>query len=229
MGSRGAVVSKVSEELPAPLPARSPRRRAPWGTMSREQVVRAAMEVVAAGGFEDMTIRSLAAQLGVAPMSLYRHVRDKNDLLTEVVDRMLAKAWRPRGSAELWQPWIADAAERLRAFLVEQPAAMHVFLLGPVVSPANVARMDAMVAVLRGAGIGDEAAHRAFAAVHTYTIGFAALQASRGRSQDAAEEPLVAQLAAYTTREQFAVGLRYLIEGIERDELGTKVSWVMPS
>jgi TetR/AcrR family transcriptional regulator, tetracycline repressor protein len=223
------VVSNVSAKVPATLPAMSTRRRAPWGTMSREQVVQAAMGVVAAGGFEDMTIRSLAAQLGVAPMSLYRHVRDKNDLLTEVVDRMLAKVWRPRGSAQLWQAWIAEAAERLRSFLVEQPVALHVFLLGPVVSPANVARMDAMVEVLRSAGIGADAAGRAFAALHTYTIGFAALQASRRRVQNAAQEGLVAELAAYTTPEQFAVGLRYLLEGIERDELGTQGSWVVPS
>ena len=202
------------------LPVRPARQRAPWGTMSREQVVLAAMKVVASGGFEDMTIRSLAAQLGVAPMSLYRHVRDKNDLLTEVVDRMLARVWRPRIPTRDWQAWVSDASERLRSFLVAQPAAMHVFLLGPVVSPINIARMDAMVGVLRGAGIDDEAAGRAFAAVHTYTIGFAALQASRGRAQHPAvsDEPLVEQLAAYTTREQFAVGLRYLLEGIERDE-----------
>jgi TetR/AcrR family transcriptional regulator, tetracycline repressor protein len=202
------------------LPASPTRQRAPWGTMSREQVVQAAMNVVASGGFEDMTIRSLAAQLGVAPMSLYRHVRDKNDLLTEVVDRMLARVWRPRIPARDWQVWVADAAERLRAFLVGQPAALHVFLLGPVVSPNNIARMDAMIGVLREAGIDDEAARRAFAALHTYTIGFAALQASRGRHKrlDATEEPLVEQLWAYTTQEQFAMGLRYLLEGIERDE-----------
>lgn len=191
--------------------------------MSREQVVRAAMKVVAGGGFEDMTIRSLAAKLGVAPMSLYRHVKDKNDLLTEVVDRMLASQWQPTTPSSDWQPWVADAAERLRCFLVEQPAALHVYLLGPVVSPTNIARMDAMVEVLRGAGIEDEAARRAFAAIHTYTIGFAALQASRGRIQrDTTEEPVREQLAAYTTADQFSVGLRYLLEGIERDELGTR-------
>jgi TetR/AcrR family tetracycline transcriptional repressor len=216
-------VSSVSEnavvsENMVTMPSRPARRRAPWGTMSREQVVRAAMKVVAAGGFEEMTIRSLAAQLGVAPMSLYRHVRDKNDLLTEVVDRMLARLWRPKVPVSEWQEWIADAAERLRAFLVEQPAAMHVFLLGPVVSPSNISRMDAMVEVLLGAGVDAEAARRAFAAIHTYTIGFAALQASRGRTQrDTVDQPFLEELSAYTTPEQFAVGLRYLLEGIERD------------
>ena len=62
----------------------------PWGSISREQVVAEATNIVKAGGYEEMTIRSLAAGLGVSPMSLYQHVRDKDDLIDEVVDRLLA-------------------------------------------------------------------------------------------------------------------------------------------
>ena len=56
------------------------------------------------GGYEQMSIRSLADELGVAPMSLYRHVRDKDDLLDEVVDRLLAKAWRPSADRPTGKP-----------------------------------------------------------------------------------------------------------------------------
>lgn len=97
---------------------RAPRSRVPWGTISREQVLEAATRVVKAGGYEEMTIRSLAAELGIAPMSLYRHVRDKDDILDEVVDRLLARAWRPRAKKSDWQAWVAEAADRLRRFLV---------------------------------------------------------------------------------------------------------------
>ncbi len=182
---------------------------------------------VRSGGFKEMTIRSLAAELGVAPMSLYRHVKDKDDLLTEVVDRMLARVWRPRKRDLGWQAWISDAAERLRNFLVTQPAALHVYLLRPVVSPTSVARMNAMVEVFEGAGMGGDAARRAYAAVHTYTIGFAAFEASRGRCDEVADssDPLAQQLATYTTRQQFAVGLRYLLDGIERDRALDEVAF----
>ena len=59
-----------------------------------------------------MTIRSLAAELGVAPMSLYRHVRDKDDLFDEVTDGLLAEAWKPgrdeaTGAAGRWKQQIA--------------------------------------------------------------------------------------------------------------------------
>jgi len=190
--------------------------RVPWGTLSREDIVVAAEDVVLAGGYEQMSIRSLAASLGVAPMSLYRHIRDKDDLLDEVVDRLLARVWRPAAAEDNWQAWIIEAASRLRDFLVSQPAALHVYLAHPVVSQAAVDRMNAMMSVLRRTGIGEETAQRAYGAVHTYTLGFAALEASRARwvpdSGDAGT--LARQLAAYTTTGQFTAGLHYVLEGI---------------
>jgi hypothetical protein len=76
--------------------------------------------------------------------------------------------------------------------------------------------MNAMMRVLRRTGIGEETARSAYGAVHTYTIGFAALEASRARrgpgSADAGS--LARQLSAYTTTRQFTEGLRYLLDGI---------------
>ena len=198
--------------------ASPPAQRAPWGTLARDDIIQAAVKIVRAGGYEEMTIRSLAAELGVAPMSLYRHIRDKDDLLDEVVDRLLAKAWRPSAPEDDWQEWVIEAAAKLRSFLVSQPAALHVYLRHPVVSPAAAERMDVMMDVLRRTGADEETARRAYGALHTYTIGFAALEASRARSAPATEEvsSLAQQLAAYTTTDQFMNGLRYLLEGIGR-------------
>ena len=195
--------------------------RAPWGSLSREDIVTAATRIVTAGGHEEVSIRSLAASLGVAPMSLYRHIRDKDDLLGEVTDRLLASAWRPAAAEDDWQAWITEAASRLRDFLVSQPAALHVYLSRPVVSPAAIDRMNAMMSVLHRAGLSEEAARSAYGALHTYTIGFAALEASRAGSAPGREDTRSAdaghlgrQLAAYTTTGQFIQGLRYLLQGI---------------
>lgn len=221
-----------------------PRRRAPWGTINRELIVDAAERAVRADGYERMTIRGLAADLGVSPMALYHHVRDKNDLLDEVVDRLLARAWKPRADPTDWRAWIGEAADKLRRILVTQPAALHVYLTHPVISPAAVERMDALMEVLRLA-LGDEdLAQRAYAVVHTYTVGFAALEASRSgwmpsedphspvpatpptgadrgaEARPVSENPdLVHRLAAYTTPDQFRQGLDYVLDGIERDAL----------
>ncbi|HEV3267972.1 MAG TPA: TetR/AcrR family transcriptional regulator [Acidimicrobiales bacterium] len=191
--------------------------RAAWGTISRDQIVAAATRIVRAGAYENMTMRSLALELGVSPMSLYRHVRDKDDILDEVVDRLLARAWRPSSNHVEWEKWITSAADKLRRFLVAEPAALHVYLRHPVVTPAAISRMNAMMDVLRGALPDDDTARRAYAAIHTYTVGFAALEFSRSRWSDSSDnaDDLVVQLASYTTREQFIDGLHALIRGLQ--------------
>lgn len=196
-----------------------PARRAAWGTITREDIVQAAVKIVRVGGYQEMTIRSLAAGLGVAPMSLYRHIRGKDDLLDEVVDRLLARAWRPSTAEDDWQAWLIDAAAKLRHFLVTQPAALHVYLSHPVVSPAAVERMNAMLDVLRRTGADEATARLAYGALHTYTIGFAALEASRAgwAPDDGDASGLAQQLAAYTTTGQFMDGLRYLLDGISKE------------
>lgn len=204
----------------APRARRKARRSGPrrnrWGTISREDIIEVAAKTVRAGGYEQMSIRSLAAELGVAPMSLYRHIRDKDDLLGEVVDRLLAGTWRPSCPASDGQAWLMEAAARLRQFLVAQPAALHVYLQHPVVSPTAMTRMNAMMDVLRTAGVDDEMAGSAYGALHTYTIGFAALEASRSRwTPGSGDDPGPGQqLAAFTTTGQFTAGLRYLLQGI---------------
>jgi TetR/AcrR family transcriptional regulator, tetracycline repressor protein len=199
-----------------PATASAPRR-ARWGTLSRDQVIDAAMKLVSERGSEELTIRALAAELGVAPMSLYRHVRDKNDLLDEVVDRLLAHAWQPHAPEDDWRAWISEAAENFRRFLVEQPAALHVYLSHPVVSPTAITRMQAITQVLRQVLGKEHQARQAYAALHTYTLGFAALEASRATwaSADRQAHDLAHQLAAYTTPEQFHRGLKYLLNGID--------------
>lgn len=211
------MTERAQSEAPPPRQeAESPAGRVPWGTISREDIVGAAMRIVAGGGYQEMSIRSLAASLGVAPMSLYRHIRDKDDLLEEVVDRLLARVWRPAAAEDDWQAWITEAASRLRDFLVSQPAAVHVYLRHPVVSPAAIDRMNAMMSVLRRTGLDEQTARSAYGALHTYTIGFAALEAARadGTPGTGDADGLAGQLAAYTTTGQFLEGLRYLLEGI---------------
>src|ERR1700758_2647438 len=128
-------MARATSSKASPAGRRRPSSgRAPWGTISPGRGVEAATKGVRAGGYQDMSIRSLAADLGVAPMSLYRHVAGKDDLLDEVVDRLLAKSWKPSGSRHDWWAWTIQAADELRRFLVSQPAALHVYLRHPVVS-----------------------------------------------------------------------------------------------
>lgn len=196
-------------------------RRIPWGTLSRDSIVAAALGVVRRQGYEQLTIRSLAGELGASPMSLYRHVRDKDDLLDEVVDRLIAEVWLPEAGESDWRAFVSEAAERLRTLLVHEPAALQVYLRHPVISPAAIARMEAMLRSFRRAGLTEAGARRAYAAVQTYTVGFAALEAGRAGWTPPGEdtEDLPHQLALMTTPRQFNEGLAYMLEAIEQRAL----------
>jgi TetR/AcrR family transcriptional regulator, tetracycline repressor protein len=190
--------------------------RAGWGTISRERLVVAATDQIEAEGYEQLTIRSLASLLGVAPMSLYRHVRNKEDLLNEVVDRLLAEEWRPVADAGDVRAWVTEAADRLRRLLVGQPAALQVYLSHPVTTPAALTRQATMLEVLRAGGLDEPAARQLYAIIHTYTLGFAALESSRARwlaTHPEPPDPDTAWLAAMTGSRQFSEGLAALLAG----------------
>lgn len=195
------------------------RARAPRGSLDRKLIVDTAEQLVRADKYESFSMRALASELGVATMSLYLHVRDKDDLLDEVVERLLASRWEPRTPRQDWSAWIREAAERLRDLLIAEPAALHVYLAHPVASPSAVARMDAMLEVLQSSGLSADEAERAYAALHTYTVGFAALEVSRSKRRQAQvgeEDALRDRLARFTTGTQFGEGLTYLLAGLDQ-------------
>jgi TetR/AcrR family transcriptional regulator, tetracycline repressor protein len=170
------------------------------GTILRGDIARAAVAIAEVGAVKRMTIRSLAAELGAPPMALYRHIRSKNDLGVEVVDKPgqrvahLPAPQRRTGVAH-------RRCQQMRQFLVSQPAALHVDLAHPVVSPAALERMTAIVAVLRAVGLDDAAPGRAYGALHSHAVGLAALEASRSRwtPQKSDLGGALGQLASHTS------------------------------
>ena len=70
-----------------------PAERVP---LSRERVLRGAVEVADAAGVGALTIRSLAQRLGVKPMSLYYYVANKDAILDGIVDLVFSEIDLPR-------------------------------------------------------------------------------------------------------------------------------------
>jgi hypothetical protein len=113
------------------------------------------------------------------------------------------------------------AADRLRRLLVNEPAALFVYLRHPVTSRQAIRRVDMVLNVLREAGFDEAVAHAACAAIQTYTIGFAALEASRaGWVPDETAGPVAIELASFTSNAQFFGGLRFLLEGATKTQVG---------
>lgn len=202
----------------------STKRAAPRsakGGLSRDRVIEAAREQVEADGLGSLSSRTVAARLEVTPMALYRHVADMDEILSAVVDELLAEIGTPSDDLD-WQSWLEDLANSLRSMFRRHPDALALFNRRPVTSPAARRRLEAAVEVLGRAGFGEDDAARAYAAVHTYTIGFSALDAGRRRAPtpsaplDAPDDPVSARIRGFVTEDQFLHGLRALIAGIDR-------------
>ena len=64
--------------------------------LSRDRVLRAAVDLADAGGIDSLTMRKLAQELGVEAMTLYYHVANKDDILNGIVDTVVGEMELPR-------------------------------------------------------------------------------------------------------------------------------------
>src|SRR4051794_31564525 len=89
----GTVVVGEPPSAPADRPAR--RRSSPDAPLGTAAIVAAGIAVADAEGLAALSMRRVAAELGGAPMSLYRHVRDKDELLLQMMDAAIAEVALP--------------------------------------------------------------------------------------------------------------------------------------
>src|SRR5580704_9186838 len=85
--------------------------------LTRQRVVAEALAIIAADGAQALSMRALAARLGVVPGALYRHVRGKEQLHDLVLDAVLGEVDRHAGAGAPWAARTAALAGRLRAVL----------------------------------------------------------------------------------------------------------------
>lgn len=159
--------------------------------LSREAVVDAAFRLVDAHGFDALTMRSVAEQLGVVPMALYRHVADKGDLVDAVLDVAMARVELPNADST-WRDAMVTLASSIRATLLSRPGMVAPLLAEPRIAFPALTLRERSIAVLRGSGFSGPDAERATALVLTYTIGFVALEVPRRRAgyrPDGSAEP----------------------------------------
>jgi AcrR family transcriptional regulator len=119
--------------------------------LSRERVLRAAITHADAGGLEALTMRTLAEELGVAPMALYRHIANNDDLVDAMVDVVFSEIDLPSSTAG-WK-----TAMRQRAISAREGLSRHRWAIGLMGSrtnpgPANLRHHDAVIGTLRAAG-----------------------------------------------------------------------------
>jgi len=147
----------------------STKRRVP---LNRERVLRAAIALADQGGFESLTMRKLAKELGVEAMSLYNHVASKDDLLDGMVDLVFSEIEPPPTDGD-WK-----TAMRKRAVSTREALARHRWAIGLMEGrtnhgPANLSVHNAVLGCLRAAGFSLEMTVHAYSVQDAYIYGFA--------------------------------------------------------
>ena len=213
----------------APVP---PRRR-----LTRERVLDAALVVADSGGLGSLTIRSLARQLDVKPMTVYYHVANKSEILDALVDRVFAEIELPDPGGD-WRREMERRAHSARDVLARHRWAIGLLESRTRPGPANLRHHDTVLATLRRAGFSAALTAHAYALLDSYVYGFALQEAALpfegpGSVSEVAEPmmelmttgeyPNLADMATsyylqpgYDFGDEFRFGLDLVLDGIER-------------
>ncbi|WP_116201779.1 TetR/AcrR family transcriptional regulator [Amycolatopsis circi] len=139
-------------------PGTSPKPRRRTVPITVEQVVDTALEIIAAEGYEALSMRRVADALNTGPASLYAHVVNKTDLDELLIARLSAKIVLPKPDAANWRNQIRDVCAQLRDLYLAYPGISGAaFAVAP--TDLDTARLtEGMLAILLNGGVTAQAA-----------------------------------------------------------------------
>jgi len=197
--------------------------------LTRERITDAALRLMDAEGLDAVSMRRIAREVGVEAMSLYNHVRDKDDLLNAVIERVMQEFPFPdavdddpiaygRRLAHCWRDLLRAHPSVIQLFGERKHSGASVDSLRP---------MDAALSALRRAGLSESDAAQAFHTIGSFIFGtvmmetgqpFGSEQAGAFPTGIASELPNVAACAPYLAEcdldAQFEFGLDLMLEGL---------------
>jgi AcrR family transcriptional regulator len=145
--------------------------------LNRERVLRGALAVADAGGMGSLTIRSLAHELSVKPMSVYHYVANKDEIIDGIVDMVFGEIELPSADGD-WRTEIRRRANSARRVLRCHPWAIGILQSRTTPGAATLRHYDAIIGTFRTAGFSVELTAHAYALLDSYVYGFALSEAS---------------------------------------------------
>jgi AcrR family transcriptional regulator len=181
----------------------------PRPRLSRERVLRAAVELAARDGIESLTMRKLADELGAGAMSLYYYVPNKDRLLDGMIDSVFAEIELPSTDVD-WK-----TAMRRRAISTREALARHPWAIGLMEGRtnhglANLRLHDAVLGCLRAAGFSIEMTVHAYSVQDAYIYGFALQE--RDMSSETADDFAAEAQRQMTEYEALLADYPHLVE-----------------
>jgi AcrR family transcriptional regulator len=129
------------------------RRRGPRPRHTHAQVVGGAVAIAGEQGLDAVTIRSVAARLGVGAMSLYSYVPDKQALIYDMVEQVSAELELPPEASGDWRADLRLLAGRQRALLHRHPWLITAMSHRQPLGPATLAYLEFTLGALEPAGL----------------------------------------------------------------------------
>lgn len=140
--------------------------------LSREAIVRKAMEMLDEHGMQKLSMRKLAAALGAAPMSLYWHVPTKDALIELCLDEIYGEFDRLDPDAD-WETALRGMMHKLRHLALKHPWWIRGMGEFTSIGPNAVAMADSMIQAMLSAGLSTVAAARSVSTVSSFVVGYA--------------------------------------------------------
>ena len=200
--------------------------------LSRTEVVAAARRVLERDGVGALTMRRVAAEVGSAPMALYHHVRDKDELLALLLDDHAAAIRRPAPEPDPRRRLLA-AAEAMHGALAALPWVVEVLTADDFLSTSALWFPEAVVEAGVACGLAPDDAVRAYRTIWYYTVGEILVRATSQRRRrddrpthrdavlaalDPADTPHLAAVAGrwarLTAEDTYRRGLEALVDGL---------------
>jgi AcrR family transcriptional regulator len=206
--------------------------------LTRDRALQVAVALADAGGIESLSMRKLARELGVKAMSLYYHVKSKEDILDGMVDIVFCDIDLPSTGAD-WKTAMRARAESTRRVLKRHPWAISLIDSRTTPGAATLKHLDAVIGFLTKAGFTIAMAAHAMSLLDSYVRGFAMQETSLpldeagdigAVTEDIMEQqhmmagafPHLAQMAeklilqpGYAYGNEFEFGLPVILNGIE--------------
>lgn len=187
----------------------------------------AALRVLDAEGVAGLSMRTVANELGIGTMSLYRYVSDREQLEAVVVERVLGGIDLTLTPRLRWDKRIRTLLERMRATVAEHPESIPLVVSRRHVERSSLQLGEALLEALTEAGFAGKRRVIALRTLLSYTIGALQFQhlgplAGPGTDQIArlpeAQFPLLAETARnaqqVSSAEEFRGGLELLLRGL---------------
>ena len=194
--------------------------------LSRDRVLRAAVQLADDAGIEAVTMRKLAAELGVEAMSLYYHVANKEQLLDGMVDIIIGEIEADNGGFDVprdvyWKTAMRERILNARSVMLRHPWAPGVLETRTTMSPSLIMYFNSLLGIMVEGGFSYDLGHHAMHAIGSRALGFNQelfVPDDDSNDEEQAEE-MLAQMAEHVP---YIVGM---MQEIVHDDPDSTLGW----